>query len=152
MKDQPRRKNAYKDDAYYLCAQHLVAKRLRKTVYTTATRIERCVDSVRLSKNSCRGEHCSPVPVCLARNCPGKCVAAVSWRATNGRPYTRNKAKMQSFDGLIYYIRSTATHRKRQPVPYSSLKFDLANLCISLLREAFASRCPLLPSSRSPCR
>ena len=23
------------------------------------------VDSVRLSKNSCRGEHCSPVPVCL---------------------------------------------------------------------------------------
>ena len=31
----------------------------------TATRIERYVDSVRLSKNSCRGEHCSPVPVCL---------------------------------------------------------------------------------------
>lgn len=52
----------------------------------------------------------------------------------------------------IYYIRSTATHRKRQPVPYSSLKLHLANLCISLLREAFASRCPLLPSSRSPCR
>ena len=24
----------------------------------------------------------------LAGNCPGKCVAAVSWRATNGRPYT----------------------------------------------------------------
>ena len=63
-----------------------------------------------------------------------------------------NKAKMQFFDGLIYYIRSTATHRKRQPAPYSSLKLHLANLCISLLREAFASRCPLLPSSRSPCR
>ena len=54
----------------------------------------------RLSKNSCRGEHCSPVPVCLARNCPGKCVAAVSWRATNGRPYIRNKAGMQFFDSL----------------------------------------------------
>ena len=63
-----------------------------------------------------------------------------------------NKAKMQFFDGLIYYIRSTAAHRKRQPVPYSSLKLHLANLCISLLRETFASRCPLLPSSRSPCR
>lgn len=40
------------------------------------------------AKNSCRGEHCSPAPICLARNYPGKCVAAVSWRATNGRPYT----------------------------------------------------------------
>lgn len=49
-----------------------------------------------------------------------------------------NKAKMQFFDGQIHYIRSTATHRKRQPVPYSSLKLHLANLCISLLREAFA--------------
>ena len=56
--------------------------------------------SYRLSKHSCRGEHCSPVPVCLARNCPGKCVAAVSWRATNGRPYTRNKAKIHFFDSL----------------------------------------------------
>lgn len=36
----------------------------------------------------------------LAGNCPGKCVAAVSWRATNGRPYTRNKARMQFLDGL----------------------------------------------------
>ena len=40
----------------------------------------------RLSKNSCRGEHCSPVPVCLRKNLPGKGVAAPSWRATNGRP------------------------------------------------------------------
>ena len=47
----------------------------------------------RLAKNFCRGEHCSPVPVCRARNCPGKCVAAVSWRATNGRPYIRNREK-----------------------------------------------------------
>ena len=37
-----------------------------------------------------------------------------------------NKAKMQFFDGLIYYIRSTAAHRKRQPAPYSSLKLHLA--------------------------
>ena len=36
--------------------------------------------------------------------------------------------------------------------PYSSLKLHLANLCISLLREPFASRCPLLQSSCSPCR
>ena len=56
--------------------------------------------SAELPKNACRGEHCSPVPVCLARSLPGKCVAAVSWRATNGRPYTRNKAGMQFFDGL----------------------------------------------------
>ena len=56
--------------------------------------------SAGLPKNACRGEHCSPVPVYLARNCPGKCVAAVSGRATNGRPYTRNKAGMQFFDGL----------------------------------------------------
>ena len=53
-----------------------------------------------LPKNACRGEHCSPVPVCLAKNCPGKSVAAVSWRATNGRPYARNKARMQFIDGL----------------------------------------------------
>ena len=98
-------------------------------------------------ENSCRGEHCSPVPACLTRqlsrkmrcggkstgdqwsplhtqqgkraplrphkkrrggfhirpcplalqdNCPGKCVAAVSWRATNGRPYTRDREKRAS--------------------------------------------------------
>ena len=55
---------------------------------------------VRLPKNACRGEHCSPLPVCLARNYSGKCISAVSWRATNGRPYTRNKAGKQFFDGL----------------------------------------------------
>ena len=55
---------------------------------------------LRLPKNVCRGEHCSPVPVCLAKNCPGKSVAAASWRATNGRPYARNKAGMQFIDGL----------------------------------------------------
>ena len=53
-----------------------------------------------VEKVHCRGEHCSPVPVCLGRDFPGKCVAAVSWRATNGRPYTRNRARMQFFDGL----------------------------------------------------
>ena len=36
----------------------------------------------------------------LQENCPGKCVAAPSRRAANGRPYTRNKARMQFFDGL----------------------------------------------------
>ena len=41
-----------------------------------------------------------PCPFALQENCPGKCVAAVSGRATNGRPYTRNKAEMQFFDGL----------------------------------------------------
>ena len=56
--------------------------------------------SAELPKNACRGELCSPVPVCLARSSPGKCVAAASWRATNGRPYTRKKARMQFFDGL----------------------------------------------------
>ena len=64
-------------------------------------------------KNSCRGEHCSPVPVCLGRNFPGKCVAAVSWRATNGRPYTRNKAGMHFFDPLRNgQDRSLQTSRK----------------------------------------
>ena len=41
-----------------------------------------------------------PCPLALQDNCPGKCVAAVSWRATNGRPYTRNKAGTHFFDGL----------------------------------------------------
>ena len=43
-----------------------------------------------LPKNFCRGEHCSPKPVCLGKNLPGKGVAAPSWRATNGRPYLFN--------------------------------------------------------------
>ena len=41
-----------------------------------------------------------PCPFVLQENCPRKCVAAVSWRATNGRPYTRNKAGMHFFDTL----------------------------------------------------
>ena len=41
-----------------------------------------------------------PCPFALQENRPGKCVAAESWRATNGRPYTRNKAGMPFFDGL----------------------------------------------------
>ena len=77
--------------------------------------------SYRLSKHSCRGEHCSPVPVCLARNYPGKCVAAVSWRATNGRPYTRNKAKIHFFDSLNpkYFGQphSSLPHRLRAEPP-----------------------------------
>ena len=75
----------------------------------------------RLSKNSCRGEHCSPVPVCLAGNRPGKCVATVSWRATNGRPYIRNKAGMQFFDSLHTFKRVPSSRRapssRRQSVP-----------------------------------
>ena len=43
-----------------------------------------------------------PCPFALQENCPGKCVAAVSWRAANGRPYARNKAGMQFIDGLLY--------------------------------------------------
>ena len=43
---------------------------------------------LRFERVYCRGEHCSPVPVCFARNCPGKCVAAPSRRAANDRPYT----------------------------------------------------------------
>ena len=41
-----------------------------------------------------------PCPFALQESRPGKCVAAAGWRATNGRPYTRNKAGMQFFDGL----------------------------------------------------
>ena len=41
-----------------------------------------------------------PCPFALQENRPGKCVAAVSGRATNGRPYTRNKAGTHFFDGL----------------------------------------------------
>ena len=43
---------------------------------------------LRLSKNACRGEHCSPVPVCLAKNRPGKSVAAASWRPALWPPRT----------------------------------------------------------------
>ena len=32
-----------------------------------------------------------PCPFALQENCPGKCVAAPSRRATNGRPYTCNR-------------------------------------------------------------
>ncbi len=41
-----------------------------------------------------------PCPFALQENRPGKCVSAVSGRATNGRPYTRNKAGTHFFDGL----------------------------------------------------
>ena len=41
-----------------------------------------------------------PCLFALQENRPGKCVAAVSGRATNGRPYTRNKAGTHFFDGL----------------------------------------------------
>ena len=41
-----------------------------------------------------------PCPFVLQENCPEKCAAVVGWRATNGRPYTRNKARMQFLDGL----------------------------------------------------
>ena len=56
--------------------------------------------SCRLSKNFCRGEHCSPVPVCLARKLSRKMRCGGRLAATNGRPYTRNKARMQFLDGL----------------------------------------------------
>uniref|UniRef100_UPI004025AEFB hypothetical protein n=1 Tax=Gemmiger formicilis TaxID=745368 RepID=UPI004025AEFB len=65
----------------------------------------------RLSKNACRGEHCSPVPVCLAKNCPGKCVAAPSWRATNGRPYILYIAKSMF---LLYLLCSKAQDSLQQ--------------------------------------
>ena len=64
-----------------------------------------------LSKNSCRGEHCSPVPVCLARNYPGKCVAAVSWRATNGRPYT---------SAIFYHAATANVPGTVKAVPYKA--------------------------------
>ena len=54
--------------------------------------------SAELPKNACGGEHCSPVPVCLARK-PSRKMRCGGKRATNGRPYARNKAGMQFFDG-----------------------------------------------------
>ena len=57
--------------------------------------------SAELPKNACRGEHCSPVPVCLARKPSRKMRCGGKWA---GRPMvaptTRNKAGMQFFDGL----------------------------------------------------
>ena len=55
---------------------------------------------LRLAKTLVGASIARPCPLALQENCPGKCVAAVSWRATNGRPYTRNKAGMQFFDSL----------------------------------------------------
>ena len=46
--------------------------------------------------------HAALKPVSYTHLCPGKCVAAVSWRATHGRPYARNKARMQFIVGLLY--------------------------------------------------
>ena len=45
----------------------------------------------RLAKTLVGASIARPCPLALQDNCPGKCVAAVSWRATNGRPYTRNR-------------------------------------------------------------
>ena len=47
----------------------------------------------RLAKTLVGASIARPCPLALQDNCPGKCVAAVSWRATNGRPYTRNRKK-----------------------------------------------------------
>ena len=47
----------------------------------------------RLAKTLVGASIARPCPLALQDNCPGKCVAAVSWRATNGRPYTRNREK-----------------------------------------------------------
>ena len=52
-----------------------------------------------------------PCPFVLQENCPRKCVAVVSWRATNGRPYTRNRARMQFFDGLFLLSAFSAVFR-----------------------------------------
>ena len=48
---------------------------------------------LRLAKTLVGASIARPCPLALQENCPGKCVAAVSWRATNGRPYTRNREK-----------------------------------------------------------
>ena len=50
----------------------------------------------RLAKTLVGASIARPCPLALQDNCPGKCVAAVSWRATNGRPYTRNREKRAS--------------------------------------------------------
>ena len=44
-------------------------------------------------------------PFALQKNCPGKCVAAPSWRATNGRPYILYIAKSMF---LLYLLCSKA--------------------------------------------
>jgi hypothetical protein len=41
-----------------------------------------------------------PCPFALQENYPEKCAAPVGWRTTNGRPYTRNKSRVQFLDGL----------------------------------------------------
>ena len=56
--------------------------------------------SAELPKNACRGEHCSPVPVCFARKPSRKMRCGGKWAGDQWSPYTRNKAGMQFFDGL----------------------------------------------------
>ena len=64
-----------------------------------------CYVMIQVQKSDCRktlvgASIARPCPFALQENRPGKCVAAVSGRATNGRPYTRNKAGTHFFDGL----------------------------------------------------
>ena len=75
-----------------------------------------CYGMIQVQKSDCRktlvgASIARPCPFALQKNCPGKCVAAVSWRATNGRPYTRNRARMQFFDGLFLLPTFSAVFR-----------------------------------------
>ena len=70
---------------------------IRKYRLTQAAKLLRSADC---RKTLVGASIARPCPFALQENCPRKCVAAVSWRATNGRPYIRNKAGMQFFDSL----------------------------------------------------
>uniref|UniRef100_UPI004027DEF0 hypothetical protein n=1 Tax=Gemmiger formicilis TaxID=745368 RepID=UPI004027DEF0 len=75
-----------------------------------------CYGMIQVQKSDCRktlvgASIARPCPFALQKNCPGKCVAAVSWRATNGRPYARNKARMQFIDGLRSFLICFRQHR-----------------------------------------
>ena len=71
---------------------------------------------IEVQKSDCRktlvgASIARPCPFALQKNCPGKCVAAVSWRATNGRPYTA---------ALFYHAATANVPGTVKTVPYKA--------------------------------
>ena len=125
--------------------------------------------SAELPKTLVRASIARPCPFALQENRPGKYVAAVSGRATNGRPYTRNKAGMQFFNGLRSgQYRSLQISRQRcsgynkvggNKKSHHGRWWEKFRLCFSLIiwqlhtflchRQALPCKCKFCPL---PCR
>ena len=125
--------------------------------------------SAELPKNACRGEHCPPVPVCLARKPSRKMRCGGKWAGDQWSPPTHNKAGMQFFDGLRSgQDRSLQISRQRRggynkvggnKKSHHGRWWEKFRLCFSLIiwqlhtflchRQALPCKCKFCPL---PCR